>query len=656
MSPVLLYLLKANGALLLFAVAYFGLLRRLTFFTLNRFYLLFALLFAAVYPVLPVPALLPAEAASGPTAAMVAIVPTIAGAVARPTAPALDWELLGLRLYAGGAGLLLARLLVQLLSLWRLRRTTRPAVVHGQAIRALPGAMSPFSFWQTVYLNPLQHPAAELDAVLRHEQVHVRQWHTLDVLLAQVAQALAWCNPAAWLLRRALLDNLEYLADRAALQTGLDRRAYQYSLLRLSHGVGGPSLVSHFTFPSLKNRVAMMNTPFSSTGQLARYFVAGPLVLAVTLGFSAARAQSAGPAVPASALAAAGNAASPSRIYYMDGQLTSLKGNDDLFGDVATMKILKGSQVQQVLGQDVAADWAAVITTNKNRNRADVLALNKKVDAAGAQDTHFKIGPAVAPAKHQLPAGIKTYLAKTYPSAKLTSWAISEKASEKAPYVRYLAGITQGPEKRMLYFNNEEQPVTPAPKTAERGSTAERKLGTAVGIELLPKGKGFAPSPATTLSTAQAEPPFYYIDGQLQKQGASANVLNNVAPNDIASMNIFKGLQARQLFGAGKESGVIVITTKANQSRPDVLAFNQKAGIGIGIAPAPATGPEKQVGTMYLAAPALAYITKNHPDARLISVTEIRAADGKTPLYKAEIAVGRRPEYLVFDGQGQLIP
>ena len=36
MLPILLYLLKANVALLLFAAAYFGLLRRLTFFTLNR--------------------------------------------------------------------------------------------------------------------------------------------------------------------------------------------------------------------------------------------------------------------------------------------------------------------------------------------------------------------------------------------------------------------------------------------------------------------------------------------------------------------------------------------------------------------------------------------------------------------------------------------
>ena len=57
LSAPLLYLLKAHAVLLLFAAAYFGLLRPLTFFTLNRAYLAFALLFATVYPALPVPAL-----------------------------------------------------------------------------------------------------------------------------------------------------------------------------------------------------------------------------------------------------------------------------------------------------------------------------------------------------------------------------------------------------------------------------------------------------------------------------------------------------------------------------------------------------------------------------------------------------------------------
>jgi hypothetical protein len=136
MLPILIYLLKANVALLLFAAAYFGLLRRLTFFTLNRAYLAFALLFAAGYPALPLPALLPAEATPTVVFAMVEATGAAAGAApAVPEAPAVDWAAVGVALYAAGTGVLLARLLLQLLALARLRTRAQPAVVRAKPAR-----------------------------------------------------------------------------------------------------------------------------------------------------------------------------------------------------------------------------------------------------------------------------------------------------------------------------------------------------------------------------------------------------------------------------------------------------------------------------------------------------------------------------------------
>jgi beta-lactamase regulating signal transducer with metallopeptidase domain len=401
LSPTLLYLLKANGALLLFALAYFGLLRRLTFFTLNRYYLLFALLFSAAYPLLPVPALLPPEAAAPVAVMLVETASRPTAAAASSTPASIDWNAVALAVYGAGVALGLGRLLGQLLSLWRLRRLSRPAVVQGVAVRALPGEVSPFSFGATIYLNPAQHPAPELAAVLRHEQVHVRQGHTLDVLLAQLAQAAAWCNPAAWLLRRALLDNLEYLADHAALQTGLDRRAYQYSLLRLSQALPGPALVSHFTFPTLKNRVAMMNTPLSSTGQLARYFVAGPLVLTATLGFSGARAQGAGPAVPVAVQeAAAQEDDRPEPVtYYIDGKVSSIAAMLELGAEnVASMIALKGDEARKFSGNP-RDEYVMVITSKQNQNRADVRAFSQKAEAAEARNRASEAA-AAAPNHH----------------------------------------------------------------------------------------------------------------------------------------------------------------------------------------------------------------------------------------------------------------
>ena len=534
LTPHLLYLLKANAVLLLFAAAYFGLLRPLTFFTLNRFYLLGALLFAAVYPVLPVPALLPAAAVAPLAVVLVDTAASVVGPT-RPATPPIDWADLALVAYATGAMVLLGRLLLQLLALARLRRHSRPAVVNDLPVRALTGDVSPFSFGQTVYLNPARHPAPELAAVLRHEQVHVRQWHTLDVLLAQVVLALAWCNPAAWLLRRALLDNLEYLADHAVLQTGLDRQAYQYSLLRLSHGAAGPALVSHFTFLTLKNRVAMMNRPLSSTGQLARYFVAGPLVLAVALGFSAARAQGAGPVAPVRAAQPAAPVSAP-----------------------------------------------------------------RKAAAAAA--------PAVV-------------AAATAPSS------VVKAASPK----------------RALALPAATQQAAAAP--AEEVSTPAI----------------FAPWPST--------PPIYYMDGQLYRGD-----INTINPSTIATIHVLKGDQARQAFGT---DGAILITTVQNQGQPAVRAFNEKfaptisaratdsapavlaldqrAGVNAPAAAEPAAATAQPTRVAWLTPVALAYITKTYPGARMLGVRLVPAADGGEARHQADMVLGRRPVYLLFDAQGQFI-
>ena len=631
MTPLLLYLLKANVLLLLFAAAYFGLLRRLTFFGLNRAYLVGALLLAAVYPAVPVPALLPPVA--GPPVALVVVEASgapSAGAVSGPEAAPLNWAALVLAVYAAGTAVGLARLLGQLLSLRRLRRTAQPAVLHGQAVRVLAGAVSPFSFGQSIYLNPARHAAPELAAVLRHEQVHVRQWHTLDVLLAQLALAAAWCNPAAWLLRRALLDNLEYLADRAALQSGLDQQDYQRSLVRLSQAAAGPSLVSHFTFPTLKNRVAMMHTPLSPTGQLARYFVAGPLVLAVALSFSGARAQETEPVAPTPA---AGTPATPTArpagphgnetAYYLDGHRTDMKAvSAEVSQNIATLKLLKGEQVRQVFGGAEPAARVTVIVTNRYRDRADVVALDRKVDAAGALDTHFEVGPAVDPAKHQLPDGIKSYLARTYPAAKLTGWFITDKALDKPPHIRYYASLSDGASKRKLYFNAQEQPVS------------------------LPASRAEATSSVTSAAEAQsAAPPIVYLDGQ-----PYTGDLKAINPKDIATMSVLKEEKATQFAGAAGANGIIVITTKANQNRADVVAFNARVNSG-----APVAASMQPASVPYLAAPALAYITKHYPDARLLEVAEVPAPNGGPARYRAQIAVGRRPMYLLFDAQGQFI-
>ncbi|QKG58178.1 M56 family metallopeptidase [Hymenobacter sp. BRD128] len=424
MAAVLLtYLLKANVVLALFAAAYYGLLRGLTFFGLNRAYLLLALLFAAVYPALPVPALLPARA--------LPLLPTVVTHVASPAPPevaasaGLDWPRLALGLYAAGTAGLLLRLLGQLGSLALVRRRSRPTVVLGQAVRVLPGAGGPFSFGRTVYLSEVALADADsLPAALRHEHAHVRQYHTLDVLLTQLATALAWANPAAWLLRRAVLDNLEYLADRAALHTGLDRRAYQYSLLRQQPGgVPAPALAFHFSFPTLKNRIIMLNQPTSTTRQLGRYLLAAPLLMALALAYTGARAQT-----PQTA-PAAWHVPAGAQVYINGVPATGPAAEALDPQTIGSMKVLAGIEARIF---SPGSGSIIALTTKADEQAAPVQHLNDRLAQATA------LVPSIDP--QDLPKPAQEYITRTFPDCRLAQTnKILPAAKERAVYQALLA-------------------------------------------------------------------------------------------------------------------------------------------------------------------------------------------------------------------------
>jgi bla regulator protein BlaR1 len=67
-----------------------------------------------------------------------------------------------------------------------------------------------------------------------HEQVHVNQWHTIDILLAELSSIFYWFNPGIWLMKKAVRENIEFITDRKILNKGIDSKTYQYSLVSVS--------------------------------------------------------------------------------------------------------------------------------------------------------------------------------------------------------------------------------------------------------------------------------------------------------------------------------------------------------------------------------------------------------------------------------------
>jgi hypothetical protein len=286
MPQFFIILLKINLVLVLFAAAYYLILRRLTFYTINRVFLVFGIVFSSVYPFINLTDFFHRQQQINQE--VVAFVPKLnqqVNALVPANFITIHWQLLSILFYVGVA-LMAVRLIVQFVSLYRMHKKSEPGAVANYPVRILKEPVSPFSFWQTVYINPSLHQENELQTILAHEQIHVKQWHSLDIILAELSVVFYWFNPGVWLMKKAVKENLEFITDQKILNKGIDKKTYQYSLLDVGNLTPAVAIVNNFNLSDLKKRIKMMNLKRSSRLTLSRYLLVTPVLLLTTLAFT----------------------------------------------------------------------------------------------------------------------------------------------------------------------------------------------------------------------------------------------------------------------------------------------------------------------------------------------------------------------------------
>ena len=89
---------------------------------------------------------------------------------------------------------------------------------------------SSFSFLHYIVL-PQGMNEVDKQVILTHEKTHVRQHHYIDLFLGDIFCIIQWFNPFAWFYKRDMIENHEFLADRAASHvSGMD--VYKDTLTR----------------------------------------------------------------------------------------------------------------------------------------------------------------------------------------------------------------------------------------------------------------------------------------------------------------------------------------------------------------------------------------------------------------------------------------
>ncbi|MCF8258927.1 MAG: M56 family metallopeptidase [Flavobacteriales bacterium] len=274
MNDFLRYALLANVSLLMVWAVYRLCLSGITHHSLNRAFLILGSVLAVILPFIPF--------GSSAVAELVAFrLPEIA--IAGDSAPDQNgFSVVSVLPYIYGVGFL-AMLLFQLWSFSKLVRVLGSAmrsIVNGVPV-ARSSEAGPFSFFSFIHI-PLNCDAEDVSIILRHEQVHVRQWHSLDVLWLVLLRTVFWFNPILLFLQRDIQTLHEYLADEEAVRhAGLS----SYARLQMAHVFGLRSTafpVNSFSDPlTLKNRITMMYKQKSNSTSMTRYAMIVPVAVGI---------------------------------------------------------------------------------------------------------------------------------------------------------------------------------------------------------------------------------------------------------------------------------------------------------------------------------------------------------------------------------------
>lgn len=274
MEAFLLYLLRSGLYIGIFYAFFLLVMRKTTFFRLNRILLLAGTAVCMLLPLLKVRTIemlvsvgrLQAVA-GGETAAD--------GAV---EASATTWALPAAVIFLAGCVAVLVSVIVSSVRMYRIVNSGERKVIDNYRTVISDTCKSSFSFGRLIVVG--RQDLEENPAVFTHEKMHVKCRHYLDLFIFTPVQILYWWNPLVWITRTELCLLHEFEADEGVIAQGIEARQYQLLLVRKAVGDERFLLASGFKHSKLKNRIAMMLNEGTSRSRCWSYLAVLPCLAA----------------------------------------------------------------------------------------------------------------------------------------------------------------------------------------------------------------------------------------------------------------------------------------------------------------------------------------------------------------------------------------
>jgi TonB family protein len=248
-------------------------MRKETFFKLNRMTLLFIVIISVIIPFLylPQPIQPIVQARFEPIFTSNTIIEepvqqpeipvTIQSSVpVSETKPSIAISVPKILLFVYLSGVFISVLIFiySIISILLLFRKARKTDQDGIRLMIVNEDIPAFSFGRYILIS--QHDFdTNSEAIITHEQSHIKLGHFYDLILMELVKIIYWFNPLVYRMVRDLKEIQEFQADDHTISSGID--ATKYQLLIIQKGVGHQkfALANSFNHCQIKNRITMMN-------------------------------------------------------------------------------------------------------------------------------------------------------------------------------------------------------------------------------------------------------------------------------------------------------------------------------------------------------------------------------------------------------------
>lgn len=507
------YLLKSSGLVIILVVFYLVFLKNETFFSSIRIYFLTGLLFSILIPLIEIPVYIERATKNLSTLNF-----NVFDNETIQVNNSFDWFQLIISIYFIGMLIFSLKFMFQLISL-------KIFILNHQKIKQnnfiyieTKKNISPFSFFNSIIYNKENFSSEELAQIINHEKVHVKQWHSFDTLLVHLLVILLWFNPFTWHLKKLIEQNLEFIADKYALEKSMNKRLYKLTLLKVVSTNFNISITNNFYNSLLKKRILMLQKNPSNNKKQWKYIVLIPILIAFISTFN-------------TKIKAQEKSSWEINIAVIDLIIDKNSTNENLAAETKTFKEEFNTELTfKDIIRNSENEITAIKITAKNKTNSTVFARqsNKPIQpiiiSYNKQTDEISIGT-VKEAEFNVTTNITDTLKIDSNKKKLT----------KAVF------ISEDGEKNVFILDEDN---------ASENFYILKSDGT--------KGQKIIKTQSSISTISDKEKPLYFLD----EKEITSEEMEAIKPENIVSINVLKGEAALKLYGEKGKNGVIEITTK----------------------------------------------------------------------------------------------